>query len=308
MSAYSELRDTGQLGEAGVRLLYDTVRRVARRFPPPGGGSWDSDKYIEAAHDFLTARATSPITTLFALATDEESLKRLLATAVLNYFRSVARQSERAKLLRRLNTVLDEDPRFVLAGAEGLRPRRWARRGLENREEYTGSPEVLRRAAWEARGVELARWRSATRTYISDRESIAAFAHAVLTAASGPVSVDLLLDVAAHRFDLREPPVLIDIDDTPAAAAVAQQSDEAEVEAEAVWSQLTEQDRAALPFLDGTVREAAQALGVGKTTAAAVLRRLKALLADTVGDDGAVIVRLQEFALTRTPLENRPSV
>jgi len=308
MSAYSELRDTGQLGAEGVRLLYDTVRRVARRFPPAGGGSWDSDKYTEAAHDFLTARATSPITTLFALASDEESLRRLLATAVLNHFRSVARQSERAKLLRRLNTVLEEDERFVMAGGEDLRPRRWSLEGLEDHEEYTGSPEVLREAAWKAQGVAVTRWRSSTRTYISDRDSIAAFAHAVLTAASGPVTVELLLDIAAHRFDLREPPALIDIDDTPAAAAVAEQPDEAGVEAEAVWSQLADQERAALPFLDGTVREAAQALGVGKTTAAAVLRRLRAVLSDTVGDNGAVAVRLQEFAMTRTPPENRPSV
>lgn len=306
MSAYSELRETGQLGEEGVRLLYDTVRRVGRRFPPPGGGSWDSDKYTEAAHDFLTSRTTNPITSLFAIATDDDSFGRLLTSAVLNFFRSLARQSERAKLLRRINTVLEEDERFVRASD---RPLRWVLRGQEGLEEFSGTPHLLYTAAWQAEGIAVARWRSATRTYVSDRESIAAFAHAVLEAASGPVNLDLLLDVAAHRFDLREPPSLIDIDDVAVShQEIAYAPDEAMVDAEALWSQLTEQERAALPFLDASVREAARALGLGKTTAANVLRRLKTLLADTVGSDGAVIVRLQELAVARTQLDNRPSV
>lgn len=306
MSAYSELRDTGQLGEEGVRLLYDTVRRVGRRFPPPGGGSWDSDKYLEVAHDFLTSRTNNPIATLFALAADDDSLSRLLSTAVLNYFRSLARQSERAKLLRRINTVLEEDPRFVQASA---RPLRWALLGQEDLEEYSGIPQVLYRAAWHAQGVTVARWRSATRTYVADRESIAAFAYAVLEAASGPVDLDTLLDVAAHRFDLREPPSLIDIDDVPVDhPEITEHPDGAMVDAEALWSQLTEQERAALPYLDASVREAARGLGLGKTTAAALLRRLKTLLADTAGSDGAVIVRLQELAVARTQPDNRPSV
>jgi hypothetical protein len=235
-------------------------------------------------------------------------LKGLLYTAVLNHFRSLARQSERAKLLRRLSTVLDEDPRFVITGEPDSRPRRWALAGLQDRDEYTGSPATLRQAAWEAPDVEVARWRSATRTFIADRDSIAAFAEAVLGAASGPLGTDLLLDVAAHRFDLREPPLLIDIDDTPAVAADAEVPAGVGVAAETVWSQLTEQERAALPFLDGTAREAAQALGIGRTTAAAVLRRLKTLLADMAGDDGGVIVRLQELAMERTPPADRPSM
>ena len=64
MSAYDELSYSGQLGPEGVRLLYETVQRVARRFPPQGGGSWDSDKYTEAAHDFLTGRAANDPTLL----------------------------------------------------------------------------------------------------------------------------------------------------------------------------------------------------------------------------------------------------
>ena len=308
MSAYTELRDEGQLGPEGVRLFYETVQRVARRFPPPGGGSWDSDGYTEAAHDFLTTREKNPIHALFLLATDDESLSGLLYIAVLNHFRSLARQSERGKLLRRLRTVLDEDARFAIAGGPDGRPRRWALAGLQDSDEYTGSPAALRRAAWEAPDIDVARWRSATRTYIADRDSIAAFAEAVLGAASGPLGTDLLLDVAAHRFDLSEPPLLIDIDDTPAVSANTEEPGEVGVAAEAVWSQLTEREQAALPFLDGTVREAAQALGIGRTTAAAVLRRLKSLLADLVGDDGGVIVRLQELAMARTPPADRPSV
>jgi hypothetical protein len=308
MSAYTELRDTGQLGQEGVRLLYETVQRVARRFPPPQGGSWDSDKHTEAAHDFLTGRAENPITALFLLAVDDESFKSLLYTAVLNHFRSVARQSERGKLLRRINTVLREDPRFVIAGDPSRLPRRWVLGELSNRDEYTGSPAALRKAAWEAPGVEVARWRSATRTYISDRDSIVAFAEAVLRAASGPLGIDLLLEVAAHRFDLNEPPLVIDIDDTPAVAADAEEPDEVGIQAEAVWSQLTEQERLALPYIDGTVREAAQALDMGKTKAAAVLRRLKALLVDTVQDDGGLVLRLQELAMARTRPADRPSV
>lgn len=308
MSAYEELRDTGQLGDTGVRLLYDTVRRVARRFPPSGGGSWTGDGFVEAAHDFLTAREGSPIMALFVLATDDESLRALLYTAVLNHFRSVARQSERAKLRRRLNTVLDRDARFSVAGDPDLLPKRWALRELLDGEEYTGSPAKLRLAAWEAPGVDVARWRSATRTYISDSDSIAAFAEAVLRAASGPLADDLLLDVAAHRFDLREPPMLLDIDDTPAPTAIDEEPNEVGIAAEAVWSQLTDQERAALPFVDGSVREAGEALGVGKTAAAGILGRLRALLANTARSDAGVIVRLQELAMTRTPPPDRPSV
>src|SRR4051794_14894287 len=103
MTAWSELRDTGQLGDQGVAALYRAVSVVAvsHNFPPPPGSErWDEAAITDVTHDFLTGpRGLARMTEIALRASDERSFARLLDTAVLNHLRDVARRTDRGRLI-----------------------------------------------------------------------------------------------------------------------------------------------------------------------------------------------------------------
>lgn len=307
MGAYDELA-SGQLGSAGTSELYRIVAAVARRrgFPPPSGyTAWTTDAVMEAAHDFLTGpRGLARLTQLHVKATSDDSFRALLYTAVLNHFRSIARQTSVGRLVRRLNDVLADDDRFVrLAGGA------WQLRE-EEPAPTSGSEARVEQALW-ATDVNIVRYRAEAKHQSTGASAhdFAKLAEAAIRAAGGPLHDGELGKLIGHRLGLRELPATVPIDDSDgpdAHAAALGERDRAGPQAVAagVWAELTDSEKDVLARFGDTVEELAAGLDMPKSSAHRARRRLEEVLrvklvdTDEVDD---VWVELRELAIRRLP-------
>lgn len=298
-----ELLTTGHLGAAGVGLLYETVRKVVRvrNLPPPAGqDQWTADALTEAAHTVFAERGGQRLLTLAARSTDEGSFRAALWTLVTNDLVSQGRRSERGRLSERLKSVIDEmgdiqatNGRFRLEQATDGDPV-----PVRYDELVTAAAEVaIRVPAWDPLSDRAAP--------IADRESLEAMIRAVLGRAGGGLTLGELVNVAAVRLAVHDAPDLVDdtrldtaMGDGAWDPVIAVEGDEA---ARALLSQLTDDERRALPFLDGSAAEVAAALGLGKTKAWQVQRSARLKLASLLEDspDGAYVLG-RAVALLRT--------
>lgn len=292
-SPLAELLEGGTLGPAGADLLYRSVAAVARfdRYPPPDlHQTWTTEAVTETAHDFLIgARANQRLVQLAVLATDERSFARLLEASVRNFLRSQARATERGKLRRRLVTLLESDSAFMLAD-EGP-PVGW---------QLTDRPGTH----WTGRIDDLALAAGATPVPLSGpattrRDAVRDMTVRMLNHAGGSVSVDDLLGVIAQRLNLGEPPLTgLDMADPAAGTDVAAEALSA-LEAADVFELLTDRERLLVLVLDEPVRTAAEFAGIGKSTAADALNRLRLKLLQLLGEGEhltEVLAQLSELA------------
>ena len=310
MGAYQEFREHGELRDEGVRLLYQTVAGVARirRFPPPEGHEqWNAEAVTETAHEFLAERdGVARMRQIHRLAFDDDSFERLLHQAIRNHLRSRARATEFGALMRRVRSVLEGDERFQRVGGGRGIPR-WTLSATGVQEQFTGQIEHLIHVGRAVAGIKEVRWRSDRRRGpIADRESLAMMFEAVLTSANTSLTVRELARVAAARFNLLDPPLLVDVDDAlsgpvaPIRDGPAQTIIAAETAAD-LWSQLTDRERDVYPYLDLSARQAAQYLNLGKSQVAVAQARLKELLARELSDSGgasAVVAQLEGLSET----------
>jgi hypothetical protein len=311
VSAFEELGTTGHLGDAGVELLYRTVRAVvrARFYPDPAArGFWTPDELEELAHDVLVGHGGGPglATYLLEHAVDDAGVARVLHTLVRSELADRGRRSVKGRLMLRLREILD-DPLF--------------RRAPGGRERYTLSsaatvegggddPRLLRRAAFEVRDVRLVRWRpdAARHSPVAERSSLVAVCAAVLAVASGPVELGDLADVVADRFGIvRELPSLSWQGGQAREPAIADASavGALTVDAAAIYAQLDAEERAIVPLLGEPVRVAAETLGWRRTRTHNVMTRAAAVIAQALGvaglpagDRGALQAGLGDAAAT----------
>lgn len=302
MGPYLELRANGFLGPEGAALLYATVRAVIKidRVPPEDGPRWTDDAVWEVAHDFLSEEAgPRRLASLYLRSSDDDSLARLLREALRAYLRDRARRRDVGPLRRRLVDVLGSAPELVELDTPSGRA--WTLPQHRGEQTYQGPVGPLVAAAWGAPDIRIVRWRSARRRDpVADRPSLTAFAVAVLEAAEAPVLVGALVEVAVRRFALAAPPLVVPLDDEPAAdEASAEQTALTAISAAEIWNQLTQRERTILALHDRSVREIGEEIGLAKSAAAAARNRLDELLTRALADDPdpeAVWNRLQELA------------
>ena len=264
----------GQLDDEGARLLYATVLATARsrNYPPPADhDSWTSNAVQEAAHDFLTGhRATERLVQIAVKATDDDSFGRLLNVAVLNWFRDGARRTVVGRQIRRLKDVCGADESMAV-NDHGVRLKSSADRA------YADSEDMLVSAALGV-PVQSRRWRpdAVREGPEADRADSLAIVRAVLTVAESRVAWPQLGRVFARRFDLITTPAVLEVDGLdprPSLSGYARVDVADEVDA--ILQQLDVRERAVLPLLDMSSREAAQLLPYGHSTIANTQRRLR---------------------------------
>ena len=134
-----------------------------------------------------------------------------------------------------------------MGGGRGIP--RWTLSATGVQEQFTGQIEHLIHVGRAVAGIKEVRWRSDRRRGpIADRESLAMMFEAVLTSANTSLTVRELARVAAARFNLLDPPLLVDVDDAlsgpvaPVRDGPAQTIIAAETAAD-LWSQLTDRER-----------------------------------------------------------------
>ncbi len=308
MSALDELTVDGRLGDTGARMLYASVRAVGkgRGFKPPAGHDrWSKDAIAEVAHNFLAdSRTPGRLAYLTIHATDDQSMERLLNTMVLNYLRDQGRRTEVGRLVRRINTLLTDDNRFLSAHD------RWSLTTGPTTPSTT-PPEELARAADAVERVTVPRWndRTARAHPHADAPSIARLCHTVLEAAEGSLtSADLARAIAA-RVGLRPTPIvnLLDVpepaDDTY--TTLIEASDDL-IAARAVFDTLTEREKRIMATLHLPLRDLFDAIGIKKSQASPVRARTIAAVTEATSDlANPDIVRAHIHDIARGWLQDR---
>ena len=310
--ALTELRATGRLGEAGVRLLYETVRMVAvaDRIPPPTSRRWDDEAVREVTHAFVVEHLLGKrrIDSLLLRATDEQSFRRLVEATVRNYFRDQHRRTARGALGRRFGEVLDTDPRFRLwvlgrtrYGSDSL----WGLSHWVNPQPFQGIPSSLGPAAWRIPGIAIVRWRedAARRSPLADAASLARFLEGVLDAADGLMTVPDLVEVASYRFALRDAPAIVSLDEpTPTLVPEREAGPEEVITARAtaahVYGQLSDRERKLLLRMgDQDVRAIGEELGLPKSTVFDAVQRVRGIVTSALEHSDSAQAVLRELEL-----------
>lgn len=310
MSVFDELSTTGRLGNDGAKMLYGAVRAVGkgRGFKPPSGHTgWNKDAVIEAAHTFLAGKRTPARLAYLRLhATDEQSMERLLNTMVLNHLRDMARRTELGRLIRRINTVLAADPRFVPDDE------RWSLTAGPTTPS-TVPAEQLSAAADAVEHITVPRWsdKTARAHPHADAPSIALLCHTVLQSAAGSLPAADLARALANRVGLRRTPIvnLLDVPE-PADDSLSTLIDANDdlVAARAVFETLTDREKRIMATLHLPLRDLYDAIGVKKSQAGPVRTRAVAVVTEATSDlPNPDIVRTHIHNIARTWLRNRTS-
>lgn len=285
MSAYLELQHNGRLGPDGAAMLYRATATAARRgrFRPAAGRTWDRDAVHEAAAGALAKGGSKMLSSLLIRATDDESLERLLVAAVTNHMRDRDRRENHGPLIRSLTDAANDEANELTA-VETSAGRAWTLPGVGH-EAWAGDRSELVAAAYTVTDVALLRWRSETRrSPVAERASLVAVMSAVIGAAGSPVTYTTMAEVIENRFALMPPPLLVDLDHDPGPVdpdATPEELASASEDAIALFDQLTDRERLTLHLYEEgttTVRDLADLLGVGKSTAANTVNRLKQVL------------------------------
>lgn len=301
MTAWTELREDGRLGEMGAKALYRSVRvtAVAHNFPPPASsGYWDEAAVAEVAHDFLTGpRGLARMTELALRADDDASFARLLDTAVLNHLRDVARRTDRGRLIRRIKEVMTDDERFARAPAG---QEWWCLAGGSSQASTVPVRDIGPHLADVA--VLVPRWSSEERNApVADRGTLIDLLIAALTAADGALTDADLAELVSGRIDTRRSPLTVELenlegisepaalDRQPSARVVARS------EAVAIFDNLGDVARIILTVADRPVREIGSAAGMGKSQAAEHRQRLYDSLRVTLGESEDALAVLEEL-------------
>ncbi|MFD8035433.1 hypothetical protein ACFV3F_43290 [Streptomyces sp. NPDC059717] len=304
ISTFEELRYLGHLGPQGLRLIDRLLRQELKRFPDliPSAG-WQQADYEDVVQEFLVERIDAVTANVLAMATDDDSLGRLLRRSIRNWLIDWARKTPRGALRIRVVDVLQQDGAFeqVLVGHEG--GGRWRLSGSQAGP-WSGSLGELVEAAYAVTDVRVPVWATEKRrSPVADRASIVAILRAVLIAAQGSVEVAALVSVFARRFPASLDPVEVMTDDNdlvglpvsdnregmqdPQSALIRQEDQlDIAVSAAEIVGRLSVEERALVPLLDGQVSAAAvqELLGCGRSQAYLRVKRLREKLRLLIGE------------------------
>jgi hypothetical protein len=285
--ARRELLTTGQLGPVGLDLLYRTAYAVARgrNFPPPEGHTiWDRSAVEALAHETLAGpRGLKRLKDLLVSSTDEESFERLLRGTVLNVLRDRGRATDFGALVVRVTEVLDQSSAFrrVAVGS-----RLWTLAdGADNPSAVPD--EQLAKAAAGISDIHVPRWSSATRRApAADFDSFERILTAVLVRAGGGVSAADLARACLARLDPAYVPLTVALNvlesTVPEASLGTEDATLTRIVGLELFNTLNDRERLILATSDRTVRDAAQAIGLGHTQAGTLrtelANHLKAML------------------------------
>ena len=297
-TAFEELTGDGQIGPATLALLHDLGAQVTRTEsfpPPPGYKTWSDPAVDELVADMLSqpGEGAAFVVSCLARADDQPSLERLLLKSIRNYLIDDAKKTERGKLRRRLEGLLDSDARFVrVSGAEaGIVC--WTLRESA-RSLWQGDVTQLEEATWQVRGVAIRQWNTAGPTPQGTKHALVTVAEAVLAHAGGCVREEDLARVVQQRFVLlaKHDDEALPAPDGAGDIATATQDDPpwlldaSEDRAQELYASLRPIERRTVPLLGGTNVDIAATLGVGRRRSKAIAESLtEKLRIATINDE-----------------------
>lgn len=291
IDAFSELCELGYFGRAGLGLLRDLVRQEVQRFPvlEPGSG-WAQDAVLETVQSFFAAKGKAVTAAVLAQASDIESMSRILRRSVRNYLISEARKTPSGAVRRKIEDLLGAEGEFARVPSGQPGAGRWHLAGSEAAP-WAGDLRLLVEAAYAVPGVHAVRWSGSRRSPLASDQALLEILRAVLKAAQGSMDASQLTAVLVRRFPVAVEHADATLDGESYDLAVAPLEERPDIVAEVtdlareVYGQMSASQRALLPHLDEPVEDQMVVLGVGRTQAYDVARRLRALLHELIGAD-----------------------
>ncbi|MGZ4755372.1 MAG: hypothetical protein ACXWA9_10720 [Acidimicrobiia bacterium] len=263
---------------AYVVVIESAAATVVGRLPNPTGSDWIKDDIEDLVASFY---ASPGYEHAVLNAHDDESLRKLVYTGVANIVRGELRASDRGRLHRRLKDILS---------GRGYveRPAKFWRRSSDPVDASGGSTAELLEAAWGV-DVQVVRWRPDARrnSPVAEGKSLLALLDAVFERADGAVHENVLVEVLGQRLGVGPTTFLEDLDVVEECMAVGPDvgpegeviAGEAEREAaEAalkLWGELSPRERQLVPHLSASARQAAEAVGGGKSATSEAMNRLR---------------------------------
>lgn len=291
IDAFSELCELGYFGRAGLGLLTELVGQEVRRFPvlEPGAG-WTREAVLETVQSFFAAKGKTVTAAVLAQANDIESMSRILRRSVRNYLISEARKTPSGAVRRKIEDLLAAGDEFARVPAGEPGAGRWYLAGSAVMP-WAGDLRPLVEAAYAVPGVHAVRWSGERRSPLASDQALLEILRAVLKAAQGSMEAAQLTAVFVRRFPVAVEHADATLDDGSYDLAVAPLEDRPDIVAEVsdlareVYEQMSASQRALLTHLDKPVEDQMEILGVGRTQAYDVARRLKALLRELIGTE-----------------------
>lgn len=263
---------------AYVAVIEAAAAGVIRRLPNPKGTAWTADDVDDLVSSFYASPAYQHAV---LNAHDDDSLRKLVYTGMANLVRAELRATDRGRLHRRIKEVLS---------AQGYveHPAKFWRRASDQPDASTALTAELLEAAW-AVDVRVVRWRpdAKRKSPVVEGKSLLALLHAVFDRSHGAVHEGVLVEVLGHRLgvgpvtaiedlDLVEEHFTADPDVGPEDQVLAEEAElDAAVIALELWGQLSPRERQLVPHLASSARQAAEAVGGGKSALSEAMNRLK---------------------------------
>lgn len=301
ISAFDELHDLEYLGPACLALINKLIREEARRLPvlaPPAG--WQKADLEDLLGEFLADRLKPVTANLLALATDDDSVGKLLRTSIRRWLIDQSRKTAVVSLGRSLESVLADSDAFETVPADEVGAGRWRLSG-STVQPWSGPFDGLVEAAYAVPNIKIPKWSSETRRApVADRTSIEAVIHAVLSDAAGSMEVAHLVEVFTSRFPVALDPVVVSLPDdagsqitadphaSPEEIVLARDDEARAASAGAeIVAMLSPLERRMIAYLD-CPGEIQTLVGCGRSQAYHHATRLKEKLRQLVGDGDEV--------------------
>ncbi|WP_274567713.1 hypothetical protein [Streptomyces spiramyceticus] len=285
---------------------------------PPAG--WQEADLEDLLGGFLVDRLQPVTANLLALATDDDSVGRLLRKSIRNWLIDQSRKTAVVSLGRSVEKVLKESSAFEAVPPGEAGAGRWRLSGTTV-QPWSGPSERLVEAAYAVPNIKIPKWTSETRRApVADRASIEAVIDTVLVAAAGSMEVAHLVEVFTARFPVVLDPVVVSLPEdagaqvtvSPYASAeeiVLARDDEARTASVAaeIVAMLSPQEQHMVAYLDRP-GEIQTLLGCGRSQAYHRGACLKEKLQQLVGDGdghGVRSVRSEVIRLCSEAVQTR---
>lgn len=239
---------------------------------------------------FFAARGRAVTAAVLAQARDIESMSRILRRSVRNYLISEARRTPTGAVRRKIEDLLATAGEFARVPSGQPGAGRWQLAGSAA-VPWAGDLRLLVEAAYAVPGVRAVRWSGSRRSPLASDQALLEILRAVLKTAQGSLDVAQLTAVLIRRFPVAAEHADTGLDDNSYDLAVAPLEERPDIVSEVsdlareVHGQMSASQRALLPHLDKPVEDQMEVLGVGRTQAYEVARRLKALLHELIGTE-----------------------
>lgn len=261
-----------------VAVIKKQAASVVRRLPKPDGTGWTPQDIEDLRSEFYASAAYEHAV---LNAHDDESLRKLVYTGLVNLVRAELRRTDRGRLLRRLKD---------LVSSEGYieEPAKFWRRKDDPSEVSTVVMPDLIKAVWQVE-VQVVKWRPDAKrnSPLAEKSSLLALLDAVYDRAKGAVHIDVLVEVFGQRLgvgpvsinealDVADDRFTVDRESDPAEQLLDNENElDAAKAARALWDQLSPRERELAPHFASSARQAAHAIGGGKSAVNDAMNRLR---------------------------------